>query len=72
MPEIVDHKVCVNCNRPVEIHLSREFYNALHSDARKTTLIQDLPGASKVPPELREMYISGICPTCWDKMFEPC
>lgn len=22
-----------------------------------------------LPPELREMFISGTCPSCWDKMF---
>lgn len=61
---------CTCCRQPVEIP---------GVDAGTLTAIQAgrAMGVSirEIVPELsldyREMFISGICPTCWDNMFAP-
>ena len=55
---------CICCNKQHVIRVNQEGYKAW----RRGELIQNaLPNVS---PEDREMLISGICPVCWDKMFE--
>jgi hypothetical protein len=54
---------CVDCGDCVEIPCTRE--QAMRRSRGE--------GVSAVFPELsaelREMFISGICPKCWDKIF---
>lgn len=59
-------KTCIICGKNVEMNLNEEFVKAVKQPHNCN--IQELPGASTVPPEFREMFISGICPSCWDKM----
>ena len=33
----------------------------------KSILIQDI--FPEMSSDLREMFVSGMCPTCWDKVF---
>ena len=60
---IID-KTCVQCGKHVQI------------EVRVADLIKRENGAliqhafPNMPPEQREMFISGICGTCWDTMFK--
>lgn len=60
---------CDVCNKNVVFEAPVEFLKAVN-DPDRTEHIQNLPGAGEVAPEYREMFISKICPTCWDKIFE--
>ena len=59
---------CAKCNKSVEVEFSerdldgyeRRFVNG------ERILIQDaLPD---VPKELRELFLSGLCPDCWNEV----
>lgn len=60
---------CRVCNKDTDFEAPVEFLKAVN-DPDRTESIQDLPGAREVAPEYREMFLSRICPTCWDKIFE--
>lgn len=54
---------CVKCEIKVEVPVEP----AQVTLWREGRLIQDvMPGLA---PEMREMLISRVCPTCWDAMF---
>lgn len=62
---------CVCCRKEVIVPFTdrdlegyeRRFMNG------ERILIQDaLPN---VPRELRELFLSGLCPTCWDNLYAP-
>ena len=55
--------VCPMCGRANEIEVNEEDY----WDWQDGTLAQD--AFPYLSADEREMLISGICPTCWDKMF---
>jgi len=54
---------CPFCHHSNEVEVNEEDY----WDWQDGTLTQD--AFPYLPAEEREMLISGICPTCWDKMF---
>ena len=61
---------CSRCEKFVEIPGVNEDKNQAILIGRAFGLkMMDL--APELPAEYREMYISGICPTCWDSMFAP-
>ena len=61
---------CGVCKKNVVFEAPVEFIEAVNDINKRNECIQNLPGAGEVAPEYREMFISKICPTCWDKIFE--
>lgn len=66
--EVIDSKTveieCYRCQEAKKIEVGELGLKRLMSDSM---LIQDaLP---EVPKELREMFLSGICPSCFAKVF---
>lgn len=55
---------CKKCSRPVDIDVT----DAQIVAWRHGALIQK--AMPNVTAEKREMFISGICPICWDEMFK--
>jgi len=56
-------KQCTKCRTLIEFTVSEEGYLKYIKGAHVQNAFPDLSS------ELREMFISGICPTCWDEMF---
>lgn len=56
---------CVECREVIEIEMTFEQYVAWKY---KKDLVQNI--FPELKPEIREILISGICPTCWNKMFK--
>lgn len=54
---------CPACGKVYEIDVPKEQYDTYKAGA----LIQD--AFPDMPCEIREMFITGICPPCWDRMF---
>lgn len=57
-------KECVECGKVIEIEMSFQQYKKWK---HQEDLVQNI--FPEIKPEIREMLISGICPTCWEKMF---
>lgn len=57
------YKVCLTCGKKVVIPVTSEKFFELEAKADK---IQNI--APDLAPEYREMFVSGICPDCWDVM----
>lgn len=55
---------CVQCGELYEVEISAEQYQMLTSGQY---LIQEV--LPDLDPGIREMFISGICPICWNAMF---
>lgn len=57
-------KTCFKCGRKFEIEVTKEeFQKYLNGE-----LIQN--AFPKMDPGLRELFISGICPDCWNMIFD--
>jgi hypothetical protein len=62
---------CKFCGKTIKINVTEEqekFWNSVKND-------RDRPHVQHIFPNLsadeRELFISGMCPTCWDKTFGP-
>ena len=55
---------CKNCGEVYKVELSAEQYQMLKSG---DYLIQEI--LPDLDPGIRELFISGICPICWNAMF---
>lgn len=59
---------CTCCNQPVEIPgLDSNKLAAIQTCRSIGMSIQEI--VPELSPDYREMFISGICPTCWNNMF---
>lgn len=59
---------CTCCHQPVEIPgVDADKLTAIQAGRAMGLSIQDI--VPELSPDYREMFISGICPTCWDNMF---
>ena len=58
---------CKFCNKNVVIKLTSEQYKNLGRYNRGEGHIQDL--LPELSADDREMFVSGMCPECWDKTF---
>lgn len=56
---------CSFCNDKYAIEMTAAQFNELQSPHRRH--IQDI--IPELAPEMRELFISGMCPKCWDKLF---
>ena len=56
---------CGFCNAKYSIVMTESQFNELMSPHRRH--IQDI--IPELAPEMRELFISGMCPKCWDKLF---
>ena len=56
---------CGFCNAKYAIEMTTAQFNELQSPHRRH--IQDI--IPELAPEMRELFISGMCPKCWDKLF---
>ena len=56
---------CSFCNAKYAIKMTAAQFNELQSPHRRH--IQDI--IPELAPEMRELFISGMCPKCWDKLF---
>lgn len=56
---------CSFCNAKYAIEMTMAQFNELQSPHRRH--IQDI--IPELAPEMRELFISGMCPNCWDKLF---
>ena len=65
MENIILHKtMCVQCGRQFTIPLTKD---KLARIRKGEECIQNI--IPEVEPGIRELFISGICPSCWDEMF---
>lgn len=60
-------KTCVACNSEKVIPMTEEQYIRLENGLSEGVHIQD--AVPDMKPKWREMFISGICPDCWKKIF---
>ena len=65
-----NEKICVSvpcgfCHTKYEVEMTESQFNELMSPHRRH--IQDI--IPELAPEMRELFISGMCPKCWDKLF---
>lgn len=61
---------CTCCCQPVEIPgVDANMLTAIQAGRAMGMSIQEI--VPELSPDYREMFISGICPTCWDNMFAP-
>lgn len=59
---------CTCCKKPVEIPgVDAEKLEAIRVGRSIGMSIQGI--IPELSPDYREMFISGICPTCWNNMF---
>ena len=56
---------CGFCNTNYEIEMTQAQLDELMSPHRRH--IQDI--IPELAPEMRELFISGMCPKCWEKLF---
>ena len=56
---------CSFCDSEYVIEMTMTQFIELQSHHRRH--IQDI--IPEVAPEMRELFISGMCPKCWDKLF---
>ena len=56
---------CSFCGSEHTIEMTMAQFNELQSPHRRH--IQDI--IPELAPEMRELFISGMCPMCWDKLF---
>ena len=56
---------CKECGKEYKFDITEEQYNKYISGEG---LIQDI--FPEISSELREMFISRICPDCWNKIFK--
>lgn len=60
---------CKSCGNKVVLHATEEqekFWQTVKNDRDRPHVQHIFP---QMPPEEREMLISGICPDCWNKLF---
>lgn len=57
-------KVCQFCGKGFTFDLSLKQIAEIEAGVKHIQVI--LP---EMPPETRELFISGICPKCWDEIF---
>lgn len=58
---------CDDCGEPQRIRVTTEQAAELGNPNRRK--IQEI--LPDIPPELRELFMTGICPKCWKKIFGP-
>ena len=56
---------CSFCHTEYPIQMTQGQFDDLQSPYRRH--IQDI--MPELAPEMRELFISGMCPKCWDKLF---
>ncbi len=56
---------CSFCDSEYVIEMTMTQFIELQSPHRRH--IQDI--IPELAPEMRELFISGMCPKCWDKLF---
>ena len=56
---------CGFCHTEHKVEMTESQFNELMSPHRRH--IQDI--IPELAPEMRELFISGMCPKCWDKLF---
>ncbi len=56
---------CPKCQGSIKIELAGRQLHAYHNDNLIDEVLPDMN------PEDRERFITGICPPCWEKMFNP-
>ena len=56
---------CNFCHTEYSIQMTQSQFNELQSPHRR--YIQDI--IPELAPEMRELFISVMCPKCWDKLF---
>ena len=59
---------CKFCKKDIIIHLTNKQYESLGKYNRGEGHIQDL--LPDLTSDEREMFISGMCPECWAKIFD--
>lgn len=60
----VESLPCPKCGDTYKLEIAGRQLHAYHSQGMVDEVLPDLT------PEDRERFITGICPPCWDKMFE--
>lgn len=60
------YKICRTCGKKVEIPVTTSQFDELMNWRQSHKRISDI--APSLSAGLREMFISGICPDCWDVM----
>lgn len=58
---------CLFCKKEVKLNLTSLGLNAINRRGDRN--IQDVPEAHGLTPSERELFISGVCQTCYDDAF---
>lgn len=56
---------CKKCFNEYHIEVTKE---QIYKYQNGTDLIQNI--FPELPPHIRELFISGFCPTCWNEIFK--
>ena len=56
---------CEYCSYKYIVEMTTAQFNELQSSHRRH--VQDI--IPEIAPEMRELFISGMCPRCWDELF---
>ena len=59
-----DSLPCPKCGDKIKVEIEGRQLHNYHNNSMIDEVLPDLT------PEDRERFITGICPPCWDKMFE--
>ena len=59
---------CAQCGAEHSFKCNRQIGELFETGQYRAYCIQDI--IPQVSPDIREMFISGMCGKCWDKMFE--
>lgn len=59
---------CIHCGKEYKILMSKDQYTRIINRYQIGEHIQDI--LPEVSADIRELFISQICPICWDNMFK--
>ena len=59
----IESPACMHCNETTMIEITAPQLWAMNNGAHAQEVLPDTPA------EIRERFISGTCPTCWNRIF---
>lgn len=67
MADVTIEQPCQMCGSKTKVTMTEAQLTELRAPRRHGRFIQDILYTH--PPEVRELFVSGTCPKCWEKMF---
>lgn len=66
---MIIQKKCIKCNSNHSIEVTEYQSIRLFNRDKTREFIQDILPTSEYTSEQRELFLSGMCNECWDKLF---